>query len=134
MANIGKPFENSVTLTGSGVAAILINSLIITKWGRRRVFMITGLIGCGATQLIMAAIYSSEPGTEKTGRAVVAFTVMYLVILNCFISTYAWLAGGEMPSQRLRSLTFGFGSAIGFLAGVSLNLKNVHPLALLMMT
>jgi hypothetical protein len=31
------------------------------------------------------------------------------------IATYAWLAGGEIPTQRLRSYTFGFAAAIGFL-------------------
>jgi len=31
------------------------------------------------------------------------------------IATYAWLSGGEIPSQRLRSYTFGFAAAIGFL-------------------
>ena len=31
------------------------------------------------------------------------------------IATYAWLAGGELPSQRLRSYTFGLAAAVGFL-------------------
>lgn len=31
------------------------------------------------------------------------------------VATYAWLAGGEIPSQRLRSYTFGLAAAIGFL-------------------
>jgi len=31
------------------------------------------------------------------------------------IATYAWLAGGEIPSQRLRSYTFGLAAAVGFL-------------------
>jgi hypothetical protein len=31
------------------------------------------------------------------------------------ISSYAWLAGGEIPSQRLRSYTFGLAAAAGFL-------------------
>lgn len=31
------------------------------------------------------------------------------------IATYAWLCGGELPSQRLRSYTFGLAAAIGFL-------------------
>ena len=31
------------------------------------------------------------------------------------IAAYAWLAGGEIPSQRLRSYTFGLAAAIGFL-------------------
>ena len=30
------------------------------------------------------------------------------------IATYAWLSGGEIPSQRLRSHTFGLAAAIGF--------------------
>jgi hypothetical protein len=32
------------------------------------------------------------------------------------ISTYAWISGGELPSQRLRSYTFGFATAVGFFA------------------
>lgn len=31
------------------------------------------------------------------------------------IATYAWLSGGELPTQRLRSYTFGLAAAIGFL-------------------
>lgn len=34
------------------------------------------------------------------------------------VSTYAWVSGGELPSQRLRSYTFGFAAAIGFLGAV----------------
>jgi len=34
---------------------------------------------------------------------------------NGMVATYAWLCGGEFPSQRLRSYTFGLASAIGFL-------------------
>lgn len=30
------------------------------------------------------------------------------------IASYAWLAGGEIPSQRLRSHTFGLAAAVGF--------------------
>jgi len=32
------------------------------------------------------------------------------------VSTYAWISGGELPSQRLRSYTFGFATAVGFFA------------------
>ncbi len=31
------------------------------------------------------------------------------------IATYAWISGGELPSQSLRSHTFGLATAIGFL-------------------
>jgi len=30
------------------------------------------------------------------------------------VATYAWISGGELPSQRLRSYTFGLATAIGF--------------------
>jgi Sugar (and other) transporter len=30
------------------------------------------------------------------------------------IATYAWLAGGELPAQRLCSYTFGFTAAVSF--------------------
>lgn len=33
------------------------------------------------------------------------------------IASYAWLAGGEIPSQRLRSHTFGLAAAAGFFFG-----------------
>ena len=38
------------------------------------------------------------------------------------VSTYAWVSGGELPSQRLRSYTFGLAAAVGFLGAVSTSL------------
>jgi len=37
------------------------------------------------------------------------------VAYNGMVATYAWLCGGELPSQRLRSYTFGLAASIGFL-------------------
>lgn len=114
MANVGNAFENSCILTGTGVAALLFNALIITKYGRRRVMMLSGFTVCGLSQLIMAIVYTVEPGTQKTGKAIVGLSVIYIVAYNALISTYAWLSGGELASQRLRSHTFGLATAIGF--------------------
>jgi SP family sugar:H+ symporter-like MFS transporter len=33
---------------------------------------------------------------------------------NGMVSSYAWLCGGEFPSQRLRSFTFGIAASVGF--------------------
>jgi len=114
MAGIGSAFENSCILNAVGVVAIIVNSFVITKYGRRRVFMMTGLILCGITQLIMAAVYNASPGTRSTSKAVVALSVLYIIAYNGMISSYAWLSGGELPSQRLRSYTFGLAAAVGF--------------------
>ena len=122
MANIGNAFENACILTALGVVAILINSAVITRIGRRRIFMITGLILCGIAQLIIAAVYTVYPGTQTTGKVVVGLSVIYILGYNGCISSYAWLSGGELPSQRLRSYTFGLAAAVGFLGAVSENL------------
>lgn len=116
MAGIGKPFENHVMLTALGVLAILVNSAMITKFGRRRVFLMSGLSLCGITQLLTAVVYTVHPGTKSTGQAIVALAVVYILGYNGMVASYAWVSGGELPSQRLRSYTFGLATAIGFFA------------------
>ncbi len=98
MANVGDAFENSCILSGVGVAALLANSLIITRYGRRRVLMTAGLVVCGVTQLIMAVVYTVEPMTRRTGKVVVAMSIIYIVAYNGMISPYAWVSGGELSS------------------------------------
>ncbi|KAJ5815203.1 Maltose permease [Penicillium riverlandense] len=115
MANVGDAFENSCILTALGVVAILVNIAVVTRLGRRRFFLMTGLLICGFSQLIVAAIYTVHPGTESTGKATVGLSVIFILGYNGMVSTYAWVSGGELPSQRLRSYTFGFAAAIGFL-------------------
>jgi hypothetical protein len=59
---------NSCILTSVGVLAVMINSSVISKIGRRRVFLMTGLSICGIAQLIIAAVYHVQPGTVGTGK------------------------------------------------------------------
>ncbi len=82
MANIGKAFENTCILMGVGTLAIIVNSAVITRVGRRRVFLVSGLLLCGLSQLVMAIIYTVQPGTEFTGKAVVGISVIYVVAYN----------------------------------------------------
>ncbi|KAI1824074.1 MFS monosaccharide transporter-like protein [Xylaria intraflava] len=114
MANIGDPFGNACILTAVGVAALLINMSMITKFGRRRVMMIAGAVLCGLAQLGMAIVYTVEPGTQRTGKTIIGLSVVYIVAYNAMLATYAWLSGGELASQRLRSHTFGLATAVGF--------------------
>ncbi|USP78248.1 general substrate transporter [Curvularia clavata] len=131
MANVGSPFMNTCILTAVGVLVITVNSCVISKIGRRRVFLVTGLLICGVTQIIIAAVYHANPGTTTTGKVILSFlsalqlhantnevivglSVVYICGYNGMISAYAWLSGGEIPSQRLRSYTFGIASAVAF--------------------
>jgi SP family sugar:H+ symporter-like MFS transporter len=134
MANVGSPFMNSCILIAVGIVAVTVNSCIISKVGRRRVFLMVGLSMCGVTQMIIAAVYHVNPGTTRTGKVrlrsakiisllhtnmskiIVGLSVIYICGYNGMVAAYAWLAGGEIPSQRLRSHTFGLASAVAFAA------------------
>lgn len=95
MANIGNSFENSCILTAVGVIAILINSAVITHIGRRRIFLIIGMFLCGLTQLLSAIVYTIQPGTESTGRAIVGLSVVYIMGYNV---RYPWRSACPHPS------------------------------------
>lgn len=114
MARVTNPFGMSNVLSCIGIIAILANSLIIVRFGRRRVLLTSGLLICGFLQLIIASVYHHAPGAKSTGTIIVALSCLYMFSYNGMIATYAWLAGGEIPTQRLRSHTFGLAAAVGF--------------------
>ncbi|PSN70689.1 monosaccharide transporter-like protein [Corynespora cassiicola Philippines] len=114
MAKVSDPFAMSNVLSCIGIIAIIANSLIIIKFGNRRVLLMTGLLLCAVLQLIIAIVYDKNPGTKSTGTVIVALSCIYMFSYNGMIATYAWLAGGEIPTQRLRSHTFGLAAAVGF--------------------
>ncbi|KIX07384.1 uncharacterized protein Z518_02037 [Rhinocladiella mackenziei CBS 650.93] len=115
MAHVSNAFGMSCVLSTMGLLAILINSVIVVRYGRRRVLLMSGLVVCGVLQLIIAITYDKNPGTKTTGKVLVALACLYMMSYNGMIATYAWLSGGELPTQRLRSYTFGLAAAIGFL-------------------
>ncbi|KAK4124780.1 general substrate transporter [Parathielavia appendiculata] len=114
MSKVANPFGMSNVLSAMGILAIFFNSLIVVRYGRRRVIMMVGLALCGVFQLIIAVVYDRLGGTTATGQVLVGFTCVYMMSYNGMIATYAWLAGGEIPTQRLRSYTFGLAAACGF--------------------
>jgi hypothetical protein len=117
MAGVGNAFENSCILSGVGVAAILFCVAIMPRFGRRRRFLTTSLIICGITQLIVAIVYTKRDknNPEMTGKLIVAFSIIYIVAYNGGMSSFAWVVGGELPRQSLRSYTFGAAAGVGFL-------------------
>ncbi|KAM7198323.1 general substrate transporter [Rhypophila sp. PSN 637] len=116
-AGIGTPFQDSVIMIATGVVAIIINSAVITRFGYRRRMLMTGMVLCGLCQLLVAVVWDTRAVPLASGSTldgIVALTVIYMFIYTLCISAYAWLSGGEIPSQRLRSHTFGLATAFGF--------------------
>ncbi|EJU05941.1 MFS monosaccharide transporter-like protein [Dacryopinax primogenitus] len=116
MADVGQPFQNSCILSGVGCIAITLSFFLITRVGRRPLIII-GIFMSGVCQLAVAAVYQHAPGTVSTGKAIVGLSVVYIIFYNGCISAYAWLLGGEIPSQRLRSMTLGLSACVGFILG-----------------
>ncbi|RDL29893.1 MFS general substrate transporter [Venustampulla echinocandica] len=114
MAKVADPFAMSCVLSTIGLLALVMNSLVVVRYGRRRVMLMSGLTLCGILQLIIAITYDKNPGTKVTGKVLVALSCLYMMSYNGMVAPYAWLTGGEMPSQRLRSFTFGISAAVGF--------------------
>jgi hypothetical protein len=114
MAKVADPFAMSNVLSAISILAFIANSFIVVRFGNRRNLLMTGLIICGILQLIIATVYHKYPNAKSTGKVTVGLTGIYMFSYNGMISTYAWLCGGELPTQRLRSHTFGLAASAGF--------------------
>lgn len=82
IAGVGSPFQNSCILVAVGVVAIITNTLVITRYGRRRFFLTVGLIICGFVQLFVAVVYTVKPGSKAAGKAIIALSVIYIAGYN----------------------------------------------------
>ncbi|KAM0346237.1 hypothetical protein ACHAPU_005663 [Fusarium lateritium] len=115
MAKVQDPFAMSNVLSTAGMTATIINAFIVVRYGRRRVLLLGGLVIAGFFQLIIAVVYDRNPGKIVTGKVLVGLSCLYMMAYNGMIAPYSWLVAGEIPSQRLRSYTFGLAAAAGFL-------------------
>ncbi len=82
MARVKDPFAMSCVLSTIGLIALVMNSLIVVRYGRRRVLLMTGLITCGVLQLIIAVTYDKHPGAPSTGKVLVALSCLYMMSYN----------------------------------------------------
>jgi hypothetical protein len=82
MAEVADPFAMSCVLSTMGLLALIINALIVVKYGRRRVLLISGLTACGILQLIIAVVYDEKGRTRTTGKVLVALTCLYMMSYN----------------------------------------------------
>ncbi len=76
----------SCVISTVGLVALVANSLIIVRYGRRRVLLINGLIICGILQLIIAVVYDKNPGTIQTGKVIIGLTTLYISSYNVRIT------------------------------------------------
>jgi hypothetical protein len=109
-----KAFEESIGMTAAGLAGTLFSMWVITKVGRRTMFLV-GFSAQAICMLVVAIVWTVNATSEVSGRLLVAFSILYLVFFNACTAPYLYLSAGEFPNQRLRSYTLGTAIGIAFL-------------------
>jgi MFS transporter, SP family, sugar:H+ symporter len=106
-------FAETVGMTAAGLAATLFSMWLITKVGRRVIFMI-GFSSQAICMLVVAITWSVNATSTTSGRVMVSFAIIYIWFYNMCTAPYLYLAAGEIPTQRLRSYTLGITIGVGF--------------------
>ena len=108
MAGVKNPFGYSVLVTCTGLIGVLFSFLFV-RLIDRRVVMLVGVLACGFCQLIPAIVWSVNPGTESTGKVVVAFIALF---------TFSYVAYGMLSmAPKLPRVQASF--TVGLLADIS---------------
>jgi hypothetical protein len=97
-----------------GWIASLIAIYLVGAFGRRSL-LLWGFLGTTVTMFVTAILYTIAPHSQHTGKALVAMISLYHGAYGASIGSLTWVVAGELPCNRLRSLTFGLAIAFGFL-------------------
>ncbi|KAJ6141484.1 hypothetical protein N7470_009874 [Penicillium chermesinum] len=113
--------ENVNGLPSSFILQVIVNSVnvamtfpglwAIDRFGRRPV-LLTGAIGMGVSQYIVAACGAATPITNFSSQcAQFAFICIYISFFASTFGPCAWVVTGEIPSLRLRAKTLSMTTA-----------------------
>jgi MFS transporter, SP family, sugar:H+ symporter len=116
MSGSTQPFQDSIIVSCIGLAAVMMMTVIVRHLSRRNILIVAFVIQAFC-MLIIAVVYTAAPTSTSALRCLVAFICIYIFFYGGWTSPVAWLVAGEIPSQRLRSYTLGFGAGAGFLFG-----------------
>ncbi|KAI2468531.1 general substrate transporter [Annulohypoxylon bovei var. microspora] len=113
VAGVKNAFALSTMITCMGLAGVLA-SVSIVLYVDRRVILLIGVGACGLCQLAFAIAWTVAPGTEAAAKVIVAFNALFTFFYVAY-APYAWLLGGELPSNHLRAHTYGLSTVLNFL-------------------
>ena len=115
VSNIPNPFEYSIGIQVMSVVGSILGMFLQRYLGRRPIF-ISGN-ACVTVTLFTVAIIWTAAGNVHTiqqGKAIVAMIMLMNFAYSYSVGPTGWLVAGELPSNRLRSMTFGIAMAVGF--------------------
>jgi sugar porter (SP) family MFS transporter len=115
LSGIVHPFKYSIILQCVAVVMAGVGMVLNRYFGRRTLFISGASITC-ATLFIVAVIWTAGGNfhTPIQGRTIVAMINIYIGAYSYSIGPIAWVTAGEIPCNRLRSLTLGLAMSITF--------------------
>jgi hypothetical protein len=118
ISGIPNPFLFTIVSQVLSIVGAVLGIIALKYLGRRTIFISGNAVV--TTGLFLVAIIWTAAGSTHTsaqGRGIVALTNIITCAYSYSIGPVGWLVAGELPSDRLRSLTFGIGMALGFFFG-----------------
>jgi hypothetical protein len=76
VAGVKQPFAYSILVTCTGLIGVLVSFFFVRLIDRRTVLLV-GISACAICQLVPAVAWTKNPGTESTGKVVVAFIALF---------------------------------------------------------
>ncbi|GAA5918355.1 hypothetical protein JCM6882_007297 [Rhodosporidiobolus microsporus] len=114
-------FRNTIIFQCCGFVGALSAPFLAMYVGRKTLLL--GSFGASTICfLVVGALNEVYPTTgggssnRASGQTLVAMICIFIAAYNVSIGPIAWSVAAELPSNRLRSLTFGFSMMVGFIA------------------
>ena len=110
-----KPFIDSIIVQSVTVAASLCAPSLARSFGRRTL-LLSGFSVTTISMFVIALVndLTKHDQSSAPGKVLVAMLCLYSAAYGSTIGNLSWVTAGEMPSNRLRSLTFGLAMSSGF--------------------
>jgi len=115
IAKSQNPFVDSIIVTTVSTLGSFAG-VFANRFVGRRPLLLFGFLSQAALMLVIGAVWTAQPGTVTTGKVIVAMVVIFQSLYAAIVGPTSWIVASEIPNNRLRAMTFGFGNGIGFLA------------------
>ncbi|CAK7212482.1 hypothetical protein SEUCBS140593_001518 [Sporothrix eucalyptigena] len=125
-------FVDSIMVSSISVFGALVG-VFLNRWVGRRPMNLVAFGSQAVLMLIIGVVWSVIPGTQTAGKIVVGLCIVFQCGYSAFCGPVAFICAGEIPSNQLRAVTYGMGSAIGFIFAFVISLTTpyfINPTAL----
>ncbi|MGP5051568.1 sugar porter family MFS transporter [Brachybacterium alimentarium] len=99
-----------IATVGNGVVSVLavaIGSMVLLPRFPRRVLLLTGQIGVTVALTLIGLSFTLMPGTVERSYLVLAFMMVFLFFMQCFVAVIFWLMLAEIFPLRIRGKLMG---------------------------